>query len=190
MNEFKDSKSAKASKEADSQVDPRSRSSMGSDVDSLLDWTNTTSDVDVTSFRHTVIKHDSKKFKYKCDLCDNTCNMYGLAKKHFFQNHKNFTYASKILVDAEFERKIIDSSLTEIRKLLKDSKAETDRNVQTELDELTAKISKEVEKVKSIKEENLEGAPSLERRKQSTLASFTELERVINNIYKIISSVQ
>ena len=37
MNEFKDSKSAKASKEADSQVDPRS--SMGSDVDSLSDWT-------------------------------------------------------------------------------------------------------------------------------------------------------
>ena len=65
MNEFKDSKSAKASKEADSQVDPRS--SMGSDVDSLLDWTNTTSDVDVTSFRHTVIKRDGKKFKYKCD---------------------------------------------------------------------------------------------------------------------------
>ena len=188
MNEFKDSKSAKACKEADSPVDPRS--SMGSDVDSLLDWTNTTSDVDVTSFRHTVIKRDGKKFKYKCDLCDNTCNMYGLAKKHFFQNHKNFTYASKILVDAEFERKIIDSSLTEIRKLLKDSKAETDRNVQTELDELTAKISKEVEKVKSITEENLEGAPTLERRKQSTLASFTKLERVISNIYKIISSVQ
>ena len=44
MNEFKDFKSAKASKEADSQVDPRS--SMGSDVDSLLDWTNTTNDVD------------------------------------------------------------------------------------------------------------------------------------------------
>ena len=61
-------KSAKASKEADSQVD--ARSSKASDVDSLLNWTDTTSAVDLTSFRHTVIKRYGNKFKYKCDLCD------------------------------------------------------------------------------------------------------------------------
>ena len=61
--------------------------------------------------------------------------------------------------------------------------------MQSELDELTAKISKVVKEVKSVTEENLEGAPPLERRKHSTLASFTELKRVISNIYKIISSV-
>ena len=121
INESKDSKSAKASKEVDSQVD--ARSSKASDVDSLLDWTNSTSDVDVTSFRHSVIKRDGNKFKYKCDLCDNICNMYGLVKKHFFQTHKDFTNVSKILVDAEFERKIIDSSLTDIGKLVKKIKS-------------------------------------------------------------------
>ena len=62
--------------------------------------------------------------------------------------------------------------------------------MQSELDELTAKISKVVKEVKSVTEENLKGAPPLERRNHSTLASFTELERVISNIYKIISSVQ
>ena len=61
--------------------------------------------------------------------------------------------------------------------------------MQSELDELTAKISKVIEKVQFITVENLEGAPTLERRKHSTLASFTELERVISNIYKVISSV-
>ena len=152
INESKDPKPAKVSKEED-EVD--ARSSKASDADSLLDWTNTTSDVDVTSFHHTVIKRDGNKFKYKCDLCDNICNMYGLVKKHFFQTHKDFTNVSKILVDAEFERKIFDSSLTEIRKLVNKSKAETDRNVQSELDELTAKISKVIEKVQSITVENL-----------------------------------
>ena len=115
--------------------------------------------------------------------------MYGLVKKHFFQNHKDFTSISKILIDAEFERKIIDSSLTEIRKLVKHSKADADRNLQVELDELSVKIAKVVEKVKSITKEDLEGAPTLERRKHSTLASLTELGKVISNIYKIISSV-
>ena len=118
MNESKDPKPANVSKE---EVD--ARSSKASDADSLLDWTITTSDVDVTSFRHSVIKRDGNKFKYKCDLCDNICNMYGLVKKHFFQTHKDFTNVSKILVDAEFERKIIDSSLTDIGKLVKKIKS-------------------------------------------------------------------
>ena len=56
---------------ADSQVDARFFKC--SDVDSLLDWTNTTSGVEVSSFCHTVIKRDRNKFK-----CDNICYMYGV----------------------------------------------------------------------------------------------------------------
>ena len=54
INEFTDPKSAKEPKEADSHVDTRSPK-CPDDVDSLLDWTNTTSDVDLTSFHDTMI---------------------------------------------------------------------------------------------------------------------------------------
>ena len=81
------------------------------DDDSLMNWTKTSSDVDVSMFKHKVIKRHSKGFKYKCDICGEICNMYGLVKKHFYKHHKDLTPVISILKDVDFEKKIIDTSL-------------------------------------------------------------------------------
>lgn len=166
-------------KESDTNID--SDPVEPSDDDSTMDWTKTTSGVDVATFQHIVIKGKNNKHKYLCNICKESCTMYDQARKHFYMKHKDYSAAKNILIDAEFERKLIDTSLVEIRKLLA-SKKETERNLLSELNELSNKGSETMEKINAVSMQDLEGAPTLERKKKTTLESFAELKKVISSI--------
>ena len=128
-----------------------------------------------------MIKGKNNKHKYLCNICKESCTMYDLARKHYYMKHKDYSTVKNILIDADFERKLIDTSLVEIRKLLA-SKMETERNLLSELNELSNKGSETMEKINAVSMQDLEGAPTLERKKKITLESFSELKKVICSI--------
>ena len=176
-----------ASKESAIDLATASSEMEDGDDDSIMNWTKTSSDVDVSMFKHKVIKRHGNGFKYKCDICGEICNMYELVKKHFYKHHKDYTSVKSILQDVDFEKKIIDTSLAEIRKLVT-SKNVTDRDLPSELSTLSDKNLELVGKIKSINADDLEGAPTLERKVQSSLHNLGEVEKVISSLNKLVHS--
>ena len=85
------------------------------------------------------------------------------------------------------KKKIIDTSLAEIRKLVT-SKNVTDRDLPSELSTLSDKNLELVGKIKSINADDLEGAPTLERKVQSSLHNLGEVEKVISSLNKLVHS--
>ena len=64
----------------------------------------------------------------------------------------------------------------------------TDRNLPLELSTLSDKNLELVGQIRSITADNLEGAPTLERKVQSSLHNLGEVEKVISNLKKLIHS--
>ena len=66
--------------------------------------------------------------------------MYGFAQKHYYSKHKDYATTKNILVDAGFEKKIVENSVAEIRKIVTTKKSVTGRNIESELEEFSNKI--------------------------------------------------
>ena len=155
----------------------------GDDLDSETDWTMTSDDVDVDRIYHSRITLGKKRrCIYKCNICNETCNMFEFAKKHYYQKHKDYARCRKVLIDADFEKQIITASVAEIRKLVISKKLVTDRNIKSELEDISNKILNVKEKINSITTLELEGAPTLERKRNHTLLSYNEIEKEICSI--------
>ena len=58
----------------------------------------------------------------------------------------------------------------------------TDRNIKSELEDISNKILNVKEKINSITTLELEGAPTLERKRNHTLLSYNEIEKEICSI--------
>ena len=63
-----------------------------------MDWTMTSSDVDVDSIHHRVV-NDHGKNKYKCCICGQNSNM--------------IDFARNVLQDADFETNILETAVPE-----------------------------------------------------------------------------
>ena len=100
----------------------------------------TSSDADVEKFNHTRIHNAKGRCRYKCNICGDICNMYGFAQKHYYSKHKDYATTKNILVDAGFEKKIVENSVAEIRKIVTTKKSVTGRNIESELEEISNKI--------------------------------------------------
>lgn len=137
-----------------------------------MDWTMTSSDVDVDSIHHRVV-NDHGKNKYKCCICGQNSNM--------------IDFARNVLQDADFEKNILETAVSEIRKIVS-SKTPCARNLKLELEDLKAKTFNMMEKVKSLTKDDLTGAPTLIRKKETTIESLKELMKEISSIHDVFAS--
>ena len=147
---------------------------------SEMDWTMTSSDVDVDSIHHRIV-NDHGRNKYKCCICGQNFNMIDFARKHYFDNHKDLKKSRNVLHDADFEKNI-ETAVSEIRKIVS-SKTPCARNLKLELEDLKAQTTNIMEKVKSLTMDDLMGAPTLIRKKETTIESLKELLKEICSIY-------
>ena len=141
---------------------------------SLLNWTETTSDIDVDNICHTRIT-GQKGEKYMCVKCKVTSNYFRLAEKHWNFEHKDFTRFRTLFIDSEFERKILESRCEEIYKKIVLKNPTSDPNLSLELKRMHEKVFEIMEKFDQVKRVDLKGAPTLIRKKHSMLKMLDDI---------------
>ena len=141
---------------------------------SLFNWTETTSDIDLENIFHIRIT-GQKGEKYLCIKCKATSNYYRLAEKHWNCEHKDFAKFRTLLIDSEFERKILESRCEEIHKKIVLKKLTDDGNLSMELRRMHEKVYEIMEKFDQVKRDDLKGAPTLIRKKHSMLKMLDDI---------------
>lgn len=152
---------------------------------SLLNWTNTTSAIDLDRIDHTTIVGQIAE-KYMCLKCKATCNYFRLAEKHFHREHKEFTAFRTLLMDADFERKILETRYEEIKKYISINKSTADGKMSLELRQMHQKICEIMEKFDKVSRSEIEGAPTLIRKKHSMLKMLDELGEKVDQLLDIL----
>ena len=79
-------------------------------------------------------------------------------------------------------KKNIETAVSEIRKIVS-SKTPCARNLKLELEDLKAKTTNTMEKVKCLTMDDLTGAPTLIRKKETTIESLKDLMEEICSIH-------
>ena len=155
----------------------------GEALKGLADWTATTSEQNLDLIEHKLIS-GNKGDKYSCSNCKVTSKYFELAKKHFHHYHKDFKDFRKLLVDTEFERKIKETRIKEISSFIDNSSSAERKKLCLEIKEICGQIDKLIEAFDKIKKSDLDGAPTLTRKKKSVMKMLLDLgEKGDNLIY-------
>ena len=154
---------------------------------SLLNWTETTSDIDLENICHIRITGESGE-KYMCQKCKATFNYFRIAQKHWHREHKDFTKFRTLLIDTEFERKILEARCEEISKYIVLKKPTNDANLSTELRRMHEKVFEIMEKFDQVKRVDLDGAPTLIRKKHSMLKILDDIGGKIDSAIDMLES--
>ena len=165
---------AKNEQEQQAEVEQEKQPHSDHSKSSLLNWTETTSDINVENICHTRIT-GQKGEKYMCIKCKATSNYFRLAQKHWNREHKDFTKFRTLLIDTEFERKILEARCAEISKYIVLKKPTNDANLSMELRRMHEKVYEIMEKFDQVKRLDLDGAPTLIRKKHSMLKVLDDI---------------